>query len=176
VKIHETAIAGCYVIELEPIADHRGFFARSFDYVTFNELGANPRVEQCNISFNRAAYTLRGLHYQTPPHEEAKLVRCVRGTIFDVVVDLRTASATFLTWLGFELSADNRRSVLVPEECAHGYLTLEEATEIHYQVSSAYSREASRGLRWNDPTLAIDWPHEPLVVSRQDSAWPFLGQ
>ena len=142
----------------EPHVDERGFFARTFSAEEFARLGLNPMVAQCSISFNERRGTLRGLHLQAPPHTEAKLVRCTQGRMFDVAVDLRTASSTYLRWTATELSAENRRSLYVPEGCAHGFLTLADATEVSYQISRGYVAEAGSGYRWDDPAFGIDWP------------------
>jgi dTDP-4-dehydrorhamnose 3,5-epimerase len=168
----DTGIDGVWVIEPERHEDERGFFARTWDPDEFAERGLNPELAQCSISFNRARGTLRGLHYQAPPHEEAKLVRCTAGSIFDVAVDLRPDSSTFRDWFGVELSAENRRSLYVPEGCAHGFLTLADDCEVHYQISQAYVPEAGRGVRWNDPLFAIRWPGEVVVITERDGSYP----
>lgn len=129
-------------------------------------------VAQCNVSRNRRAHTLRGMHYQLPPHEEAKLVRCTAGAIWDVIVDLRPGSATWLRWTGAELSAENGSALYVPEGFAHGFLTLRDDTEVFYQMSAFYEPGAARGLRWNDPRIGIAWPAEPAVISERDAAYP----
>jgi dTDP-4-dehydrorhamnose 3,5-epimerase len=164
----ETPIQGAFIIETEPIRDERGSFARSFCAREFEAYGLNPRFVQCNISFNRKSGTLRGMHYQAAPHREAKLVRCTRGWIFDAIVDLRRDSPTFTKWHALELNEHGRELLYVPEGCAHGYLTLADGCEVSYQVSAFYSRDTSRGVRWNDPAFAIRWPREPAVISDQD--------
>jgi dTDP-4-dehydrorhamnose 3,5-epimerase len=171
VRLRELAVAGSFVVEPAHHEDERGSFARIFDADEFARAGLSRAVAQCSVAFNRAPWTLRGLHYQKPPHEEAKLVRCTRGAAFDVVVDLRAASPTHLHWDAVELTADNRLGLYVPEGCAHGYLTLEEATELAYQISHVYVPEAGRGVRWNDPLFAIEWPAAPRVISPRDSAY-----
>jgi dTDP-4-dehydrorhamnose 3,5-epimerase len=154
----ETPIAGAVLIELEPLVDERGAFARTFAVDEFAAHGLETRVVQCNTSTNARAGTLRGLHYQAPPCAEAKLVRCVRGSIFDVVVDLRPESPTYCAWYGAELSAANGRMLFVPTGVAHGFQTLENDSEVLYQMSEAYSAEHARGVRWDDPAFGIEWP------------------
>jgi dTDP-4-dehydrorhamnose 3,5-epimerase len=154
----ETPIAGAYVIELEPRVDERGSFARTFDASEFAARGLDTRVVQCNTSANVRAGTLRGLHYQLPPHAESKLVRCVRGSIYDVIVDLRPDSQTYCDWHGVELSASNLRMLFVPVGLAHGFQTLEDDTEVLYQMSEEHSAAHARGVRWDDPLFAIEWP------------------
>lgn len=166
-----TRLAGVFEIELELHQDERGFFARSWCCNEFERHGLNPRLVQCNVSFNHKRGTLRGLHLQFAPHAEAKLVRCTRGAIFDVAVDLRSGSPTYLNWIGATLSADNRRALYIPEGCAHGFLTLEDETEIFYQMSEFYEPSASRGFRWNDPTFVIEWPGEVTVISERDATY-----
>jgi dTDP-4-dehydrorhamnose 3,5-epimerase len=170
-----TPIRGAFIVELEPRDDSRGFFARAFCQREFTEHGLNPEVAQCNISFNERRGTLRGMHYQAKPHEEAKLVRCTRGVIFDVIVDLRTESETRLRWFGVELSAENRRALYVPEGLAHGYQTLEDDSEIFYQVSQEYTPSAERGVRWNDSAFGIRWPIADPILSAKDAAHANYG-
>jgi dTDP-4-dehydrorhamnose 3,5-epimerase len=167
----DTAIAGVCAIEPERLEDDRGFFARTWDPDEFGEHGLNPVLAQCSISYNRARGTLRGLHYQAAPHEEAKLVRCTAGAIFDVAVDLRPDSSTFRAWFGVELSAENRLALYVPEGCGHGFLTLADDSEVLYQISQAYVPEAGRGVRWNDPAFAIRWPAEVVVMNERDASY-----
>jgi dTDP-4-dehydrorhamnose 3,5-epimerase len=167
----ETRLRGVYVIEPERIGDARGFFARTFCREEFEAHQLNPCVEQCNISFNHHKGTLRGMHYQAAPYEEAKLVRCTQGSIFDVVLDLRPDSLTFRSWLGVELSADNRRMIYIPEGLAHGFLTLTDNTEVFYQMSQAYHPEAARGVRWNDPAFNIEWPIPITIMSDKDKQY-----
>lgn len=168
----DTGIGGAWILEAERLEDERGFFARTWDADEFAARGLNARLAQCSISFNRLRGTLRGLHYQVAPHEEAKLVRCTAGAIFDVVVDLRPDSTTFRDWFGVELSADNRLAVYVPEACAHGFLTLTDGCEVHYQISQFYAPEAARGVRWDDPAFGITWPGEVLVMNERDRTYP----
>jgi dTDP-4-dehydrorhamnose 3,5-epimerase len=170
-----THIDGVVVVEAERLEDERGFFARTWDVAEFTEHGLNPRLLQCSISYNRARGTLRGMHYQVPPHEEAKLVRCTAGSVFDVAVDLREGSPTFGEWFGGELSAENRRALYVPEGCAHGFLTLEDGCEVHYQISQAYKPEAARGVRWDDPAFGISWPGDVVVINERDRSYADLS-
>ncbi|MDQ3979449.1 MAG: dTDP-4-dehydrorhamnose 3,5-epimerase [Actinomycetota bacterium] len=172
--LRETEVDGCYVIDVEPLEDERGFFARTFCADEFTSRGLNPCVAQSSVSYNAPAGVLRGLHYQAAPHEEAKLVRCTRGRVFDVAVDLRATSRTYGLWTGVEMSADNHRALYIPEGCAHGFLTLEAASELFYQISTPYRPETSRGVRWDDPSLAITWPAVPKLVSARDRGLPLL--
>jgi dTDP-4-dehydrorhamnose 3,5-epimerase len=167
-----TAIEGVCVIEPERFEDERGFFARTWDAREFAAQGLADALLQTSISYNRARGTLRGLHYQAAPHEEAKLVRCTAGAIFDVAVDLRPSSPTFKDWVGVELSADNRLALHVPEGCAHGFLTLAEDVEISYQISSPHVPEAARGVRFDDSAFGIDWPAEIAVINNRDRTYP----
>jgi dTDP-4-dehydrorhamnose 3,5-epimerase len=154
------------------LEDERGFFARSFCAREFEARGLDPRVAQCNISFNRRRGTLRGLHFQRSPHAEAKLVRCTHGAVYDVVIDLRPDSPRFLTHFGVELSASNRKMIYVPEGFAHGFQTLEDDTEVFYQMSVPFFPEAAGGVRWNDPAFAIEWPLEVSAISEGDRSHP----
>jgi dTDP-4-dehydrorhamnose 3,5-epimerase len=165
-------LPGMLVLETEPRCDQRGFFARVFCRHELRDLGAEPMVEQANLSYSERRGTLRGLHYQAPPHDETKIVRCTRGAVYDVAVDLRPASATYLSWTAVELSAENRRALYVPAGCAHGYLTLEPLSELHYLISQAYAPEAARGVRWDDPRFGIGWPAAPAVISERDASYP----
>ncbi len=175
-KFAETALAGVFVIDLERVEDERGFFARSFCRREFEFKRLNPNVAQCNISYNRRSGTLRGMHYQTVPHAECKLVRCTRGAIYDVIVDVRPDSPTFRRWVGYELSADNRRMLYIPEGFAHGFVTFQDDTEVFYQMSEFYFPEYQRGFRWNDPAFRIAWPVRPQVISEKDAGYPdFAG-
>jgi dTDP-4-dehydrorhamnose 3,5-epimerase len=172
VRITATAIEGARLVELEPIEDERGFFARSFCREEFAAQGLDPCVAQCNVSFNRRRGTLRGMHFQRPPHAEAKLVRCTRGAIYDVIVDLRKESSSFLKWIAVELTAENRRALYIPQGVAHGFQTLEESSEVLYQMSELYSPDAAAGVRWDDPAFGIDWPIARPIVSARDGAYP----
>jgi dTDP-4-dehydrorhamnose 3,5-epimerase len=173
----ETRLAGAFTIDVEPHEDERGFFARVWDGEELAAHGLDARVSQSSIAYNRVAGTLRGLHFQLPPSAETKLVRCTRGAIWDVIVDLRPGSPTFLDWIGVELSAENRRTLYVPEQFAHGYQTLVDGSEVWYQMSAPYAPDAARGLRWDDTKLGIDWPHvERRVISERDLAWPDVDE
>ncbi len=163
------SVDGCYLVEPEPVVDERGFFARTFCRDEFARHGLNPELMQCSVSFNKCAGTLRGLHYQKPPHEEAKLVRCTAGAVYDVVLDLRPGSSSYLCWEGVQLVADNHRAVYIPEGCAHGFVTLADASEVYYQMSAAYHPESAAGVRWNDPAFGIEWPHADFIISERDS-------
>jgi dTDP-4-dehydrorhamnose 3,5-epimerase len=176
VIIHPTPIAGVAVIDLELREDDRGFFARTFDRQQFVDAGLEPAVEQCNLSYNHAAGTLRGMHFQVSPHPETKLVRCVRGAIVDIIVDLRPDSPTRLQHVEVELTADNRRSLFVPPYFAHGFQTLVDDTEVFYQVSGAYTPSAERGLRYDDPDLGLTWPLPVSVTSDKDRSWQLLAE
>jgi dTDP-4-dehydrorhamnose 3,5-epimerase len=170
-----TPLAGACVIDLEPLADERGFFARSFCRREFADHGLNPDIDQCSVSFNAARGTLRGMHFQIAPGAEDKLVRCTAGAIFDVIVDIRRTSASFGRWFGVELSAANRRQLYIPKGFAHGFLTLAEQSEVFYQISVPFLPTAARGLNWNDPAIGIGWPFAPSVVSARDAALPVLA-
>jgi dTDP-4-dehydrorhamnose 3,5-epimerase len=192
----QTQLKGAYLIEIERNEDDRGFFARSYCFREFEDHGLNPRVVQCNISYNVKRGTLRGMHYQAPPCEEAKLVRCTRGSIYDVIIDLRPDSATFCQWLGVHLLSPSSlltasRSLpaahcslltahytmlYAPEGFAHGFLTLEDHTEVSYQMSEFYAPESARGFRWNDPAFGIEWPLEPVVISERDRSYEDFEQ
>ena len=174
--INRTPIEGVAILDLELRSDDRGFFARSFDSSEFEAAGLEPVVNQCNISYNHKAGTLRGMHFQIAPHPEAKLVRCISGSLVDVIVDMRPESPTRLQHVAVELSAKNRRSFYVPPYFAHAYLTLEDDTEVMYQVSGAYAPAAERGLRWDDPVLGIDWPVPITTISAKDASWPLLSE
>jgi dTDP-4-dehydrorhamnose 3,5-epimerase len=174
VRFVPAPLAGAFVVELDRLEDERGFFARTFCTEEFRRHGLNPHVEQCSISSNLLRGTLRGMHYQASPYEEAKLVRCTRGAIFDVLVDLRSASPTRLKWFGVELSAGNRRALYVPEGFAHGFLTLAADSEVLYQISAPYRPEAQRGFRWDDPGVGIAWPEAATQISPRDRALPLL--
>lgn len=172
----ETRLAGAFVLDLEPREDARGFFARTFCRKEFEAHGLKPDVAQCNVSFNEHAGTMRGMHFQVPPVAETKLVRCTRGAIYDVIVDLRPGSPTYLRHVGVELTADNRRQLYVPELFAHGYLTLTPDTEVAYQVGEFYAPGSERGIRWDDPALGISWPAPVEVLSEKDASWPAFAE
>ena len=170
---NETKLPGVFIVEVQRLEDERGFFGRSFCRNEFAGRGLNPDVAQCNISFNRDAGTLRGMHYQLAPHAEDKLIRCTRGKLYDVIVDLRLESPTFKQWISVELTGDNRRMLYIPKGCAHGFLTFEDNTEIFYQMSEFYHPESARGVRWNDPAFGIQWPAGvQVILSERDRNWP----
>ena len=177
-KLVPTPLPGTFVVELEPLRDERGWFARTFDAGVFAQAGLEPRVVQCNTSFNERAGTLRGMHFQSEPHGEAKLVRCTRGAVYDVVVDLRPESPAFRRWFGIELRAGAAASLFAPAGLAHGFQTLEDASEVHYQMGSPYVPEAASGVRWDDPAFGIQWPAPPggeRVISERDASYPDFG-
>ena len=168
----DTALKGAYLIEPEPIHDERGFFARTFCRREFESHGLNPNLVQCSLSYNANKGTLRGMHYQAPPHEEAKVIRCTSGAVYDVIVDLRRTSPTFRKWMGVELTAANRKMLYVPEGMAHGFITLTNDTEMFYQMSEFFDPACARGVRWNDPVFGIRWPETPHTVSGRDQGYP----
>ena len=174
-NITTTPLSGVAVIDLERKEDDRGFFARTFDREEFADAGLEPLVEQCNLSYNHKAGTLRGMHYQVAPATEAKLVRCTAGAIVDVIVDVRPDSPTYLQHYAIELSADNRRALYVPPMFAHGYQALTDGAEVSYQVSEAYTPGTERGLRHDDPALGLSWPLPVSVISPKDAGWPLMG-
>ncbi|MGB6130425.1 MAG: dTDP-4-dehydrorhamnose 3,5-epimerase [Acidobacteriaceae bacterium] len=174
-QFFETGLSGAFKISIEPRCDERGFFARTWCCREFAAHGLNPALVQCNISVNTRRGTLRGVHYQAAPHQEAKLVRCTRGAIYDVVVDLREASSTFKQWIGVELTAQNHEMLYIPEGCGHGFLTLEDDTEVFYQMSQFYEETAARGVRWNDPAFGIEWPGAVEVISDRDAQYPLFS-
>lgn len=171
-RFTETKVIGAFLIDMEPRTDHRGFFSRSWCAKEFASQGLNSRLAQVNVCYTAKRGGIRGLHYQLPPHEEAKTVRCTQGAIFDVVVDLRPTSPSYRKWDGFELTAENHRMVYVPEGCAHGCLSLVDASEIEYLTSEFYSPESARGIRFDDPTFAIEWPVSVESISDADRSWP----
>ena len=168
----ETKLSGAYIIEPEKAEDERGFFARTFCRNEFEAHGLSPTFVQCNVSFNARKGTLRGMHFQQRPHEEAKLVRCTRGAIYDVIVDIRKDSPTCKRWIAVELSAENRRMLYVPQGCAHGFQTLDDNCEVFYQMSEFFDPDLTRGIRWNDPALGIHWPLAQLTISPRDAQYP----
>jgi dTDP-4-dehydrorhamnose 3,5-epimerase len=171
-KFIETPLKGVFVIELEKRGDDRGFFARAFCEREFEQHGLNPKIVQMNNSLSTQRGTLRGIHYQLPPKAEDKTFRCLRGSLYDVIVDLRLGSPTFLKHFTIELTAENRKMVHVPQGCANSFMTLEDNTEILYFTSEYYSPENERGIRYNDPALGIKWPMEPVVISDKDKNHP----
>jgi dTDP-4-dehydrorhamnose 3,5-epimerase len=172
----ETPLRGAYVLELERHEDERGFFARLWCEEEMRSRGLDTRVAQCNLSFNPRRGTLRGMHFQAAPHGESKIVRCTRGAIYDVIVDLRGGSPTRGRWFGAELDAESRRALYIPQEFAHGFLTLQDDCEVFYQMGREFVAEAGRGVRWNDPAFGIEWPFAPAVISARDANWPLQDQ
>jgi len=171
-RFTELELAGAWLIEIEPHRDERGFFARTYCAREFEEHGLVSMIAQCSTSFNAKRGTVRGMHYQTVPHAEEKVVRCTAGSIFDVIVDIRPDSPMYARWCGVELSAVNRRMLYIPVGFAHGFQTLSDNAEVHYLISAFYEPSTARGLRYNDPTFAIDWPLPISVISAKDEAWP----
>jgi dTDP-4-dehydrorhamnose 3,5-epimerase len=174
-RYHRTTIEGVVVVEPQPHEDERGLFARTWDPAEAADHVGDVSVAQCSTSYNRRAATLRGLHWQAHPYGEAKLVRCTAGAIYDVAVDLRPSSPTFLGWTARELTAANREALYIPAGCAHGFLTLADDSEVHYQISVPYAPAAARGARWDDPAFGIHWPFEPRWMSEKDATWPLLA-
>jgi dTDP-4-dehydrorhamnose 3,5-epimerase len=175
VRFRETSVAGAFVVEPERIEDERGFFARTFSVEEFAARGLDTRVDQCSTSFNVREGTLRGMHYQLAPHAESKLVRCTRGAIYDVALDLRPDSSSYLRWFGLELTAENGHALFVPEGCAHGFQTLSDASEVAYQISTPFVPDAARGVRWDDPAFGIEWPAPPprgRTMAPRDAEYP----
>lgn len=172
----ETKLKGAFVIDIEPREDERGFFARSWCEDEFAKHGLNSRLAQCNISFNKKRGTLRGMHYQIEPFPEAKLTRCTRGAIYDVIIDLRSHSPTFKQWVSVELNAENRRALYIPAGFAHGFQTLEDNTEVFYQMSEFYHPECARGVRWDDPAFGIIWPIQEVIISAADKQFTLIGK
>lgn len=173
-RFEQLGLSGACVVHLEERTDDRGFFARAWCKKEFEEAGLNAEVVQANISYNRKKGTLRGLHYQVEPHGETKLVRCTKGAIYDVIVDLREASNTYRQWFGIELSDRNRRMLFVPEGFAHGFQTLADDSEVFYQVTEYYTPGAERGARFDDPAFTIQWPLPVTVISEKDASWPLF--
>ena len=172
----ETELTGAYIIDLDRREDNRGFFARTWAQEEFEAHGLNSRVVQANLSYNHTRGTIRGMHYQRAPYAETKLVRCVQGAIYDVIIDLRPESATYKRWIGVELTAQNRRALFIPEGFAHGFQTLADNSDVTYQVSEFYTPGAEGGIRYNDPAFEIQWPLEVTVISEKDKQWPdFAG-
>ncbi|WP_319502721.1 dTDP-4-dehydrorhamnose 3,5-epimerase [uncultured Draconibacterium sp.] len=168
----ETELKGAFLINIEQLEDERGFFARSWCIKEMKKHGINGKIVQTNISYNKKKGTLRGMHFQKSPFEEAKLIRCTRGSIFDVIVDLRRDSPTYLHWLGVELTDDNYKMLYVPENFAHGFITLNDNTEVLYQMFEFYIPECASGIRWNDPALNISWPEDISIISKKDMHYP----
>jgi dTDP-4-dehydrorhamnose 3,5-epimerase len=172
VEFAETKLRGACIIEIEKLKDERGFFARTWCRKEFEAHGLTSSVVQANVSFNKKKGTLRGMHYQIAPYEEAKLVRCTRGAIYDVIIDLRPGSPTYKQWFGVDLTAENYQMLYVPENFAHGFQTLSDNTEVTYQVSQFYTPGSERGIRWDDPAFSISWPLKIQVISDKDTSWP----
>ncbi len=171
-----TTIPGAFVVQPERFTDERGYFARTWTAEEMSGQGLNPLLSQCSMSGNGRAGTLRGLHYQAAPHAEAKLVRCTRGRIFDVAVDLRPGSPAFRQWTGVELDPTSGAALYIPEGCAHGFLTLEDDTDVSYMISAPYVPSAGRGVRWDDPAFGIEWPTDVRVINERDAGYPdFTG-
>jgi dTDP-4-dehydrorhamnose 3,5-epimerase len=175
-RFTETKLKGAWIIDIEPHEDERGFFARLFDAKEFEARGMNPFNAQSNMAHNEKAGTMRGMHFQLPPATETKLIRCVRGAVYDVVVDFREDSPTYLEHVGVELTADNRRALYIPGMFAHSYQTLEDNSDVIYQVSEYYAPGVESGLRYDDPRLAIEWPLPVSVISEKDRNWPLLEE
>jgi dTDP-4-dehydrorhamnose 3,5-epimerase len=170
-KFTATALAGAFIVDIDPKRDERGVFARTFSSVEFAAHGFDTAHLECSVSSNVSAATLRGMHYQAHPHEEDKLVRCTAGVIFDVIVDIRRESASYGRWFGTELSAANRRALLAPKGFAHGYISLSDASEVLYMISAPHAPGHTRGFVWNDPEVGIAWPVKPAVISARDAAY-----
>lgn len=170
-KFTETRLRGAYLVEPEPLEDERGFFARSWCQTEFEGHHLNPNLVQCNISFNKKKGTLRGMHYQVVPHEEVKLVRCTKGAIYDVIIDLRSDSFTFQQWTAVELTAENYKMLYIPEGFAHGFQSLTDDTELFYQMSEFYHPECAQGVRWNDPAFQIEWPLPEPIIQEKDTQY-----
>jgi len=171
-KFIETSLKGAFIIEIERNEDERGFFARSWCQREFESHRLNSNLAQCNISFNKKRGILRGMHYQAAPHEEVKLVRCTMGAIFDVIIDIRKSSSTYLHWFSVELNSENRRGLYIPEGFAHGFQTLKDNTEVFYMMGEFYHPECERGIRWDDPMFKIEWPIETKIISSKDQSYP----
>lgn len=170
----KTEIIGVYIIEPDLLSDDRGFFARTWCEDEFMAAGLNPHLVQCNISFNNKKGTIRGMHYQTEPYSEAKVIRCTMGAIYDVALDLRPTSPTRHRWISVRLDASNHRMIYIPEGVSHGFQTLEDNTEVFYQMSEKYHPESSRGVRWDDSAFGIKWPFDVSSISKKDSSYPYV--
>lgn len=168
----ETTLRGVFILEMEKLKDERGFFARTWCKRELGEHGLNTDLAQCSVSFNHKKGTLRGMHYQVAPHQETKIVRCTKGAIYDVVIDLRAESNTFTQWLALELNAENRRMLYIPRGMAHGFQTLQDDTEVFYQISEFHAPEYACGVRWDDPAFNIQWPQDEPILSARDRAYP----
>lgn len=171
-KFTDTGLLGAFLIESQPVWDERGFFARTYCCKEFADHGLNHNLVQCNISYNKMRGILRGMHFQRAPHAEAKLVRCNQGALYDVIIDLRSDSKTFTKWFGVELTAENRKALFIPEGFAHGFLTLQDDTEVLYQMSEFFHPECAAGVRWDDPAFSISWPGSVISISERDKSYP----
>jgi dTDP-4-dehydrorhamnose 3,5-epimerase len=171
-RFTDTALPGVFLIDIEPLEDERGFLARVWCRDELAKKGLASDLAQISVSFNRRRGTLRGMHHQAAPHEEVKLIRCTRGALYDVILDLRRGSPTFRRWISAELTAENRRTLYVPKGVAHGFQTLEDGTEVLYQISEFHHPESARGVRWDDPAFGIDWPDRNPVLSERDATYP----
>ena len=172
----ETKLKGAYIIEPKKLEDERGFFARIWDKDEFSKMGLDSKIVQSSISLNKKKGTIRGMHYQSKPHEESKIVKCVRGKIFDVLIDLRPNSETFKEWFSIELTEDNYKMVYIPKGVAHGFQTLEDNTEISYNISNFYNPRSSKGVRWNDKKFGIKWPLKVSIISQRDASYPLFSK
>jgi len=175
-KFTESRIPGAWIIDIAAIHDDRGFFAMTWLPDAFRERGIEPALAQCNLAFNHKRGTLRGMHFQLAPHAQAKIIRCTRGALLDVIIDLRPESPAYCKWEAVELTADNRRMLYMPEGIAHGYLTLTDEVEAYYHASSPWAPSAESGVRWDDPAFGVAWPFAPAVISAKDAAWPTLAR
>lgn len=171
-KFYKQKIKGIYLIEPEPFIDDRGVFRRHFDHKEFKEHSIDTKIMQANVSENKYKHTLRGFHYQAYPHGEGKTLSCIKGSIYDIIVDVRPSSPTYLQWIAFELNEQNRKSIHIPKGCANAFLTLEKDCIIHYYCSQNYTPKAERGIRYNDPLFNFKWPHKPTVISDKDKNHP----
>jgi len=171
----QAPLPGAFLVDMELLADERGFFARAYCLDEFAAQGLGTPLQQCSVSYNARKGTLRGLHHQAAPHQEHKLVRCTAGVIFDVIVDVRPHSSHYRRWFGIELSAQNRRALFIPPGVAHGFVTLSDDAEVYYMISVPHAPEHAQGFRWNDPAFGIAWPVSPSVISPRDAAYPLLN-
>ena len=170
----ETKLKGAFIINLKRLEDERGFFARTFCQKEFKEHGLNTQIVQANISYNKKRGTFRGMHMQLAPYEESKLIKCTRGAIYDVIIDMRISSDTYKQWIGVELTAENHQLLYVPEGFAHGFITLKNDTEVTYQMNQFYAPGSEKGFRWNDPAFGIAWPIQPIVIAEKDKNFPLI--
>ena len=169
----ETKLKGAFIVDPQKFEDERGFLSRSFSAKEFESRGLNPSIAECNISFSKKRYTVRGMHFQRPPFAQAKLVRCTKGAVYDVIIDLRPDSPTFKQWVGEELTAENRRMLYVPEGFAHGFQTLEDDTEVFYQITNFYNPDSEGGVRWNDPEFGVEWrATDGITINARDQNYP----